>query len=159
MINNNSKKLLEKRETIDEDLYAIQEMWQYLSYWQRKKLVLHMKYYAVRDFICKHFEAVRAVIVSACARVRSWVILRGDRADVPAIENLYAMSTEQERIDAFVLMARTIARRKRREHVRAVIVSACARAGMAAAGVWDLLTVSGLHVIYSLLFLLVFSAQ
>jgi hypothetical protein len=149
----NSDKLLDMPKRIDGDLFAIERAWQYLTYWQKKKMVLRFRMEVVKVASRKKLDQLRAVIVSACSR--ALVILHGDRADRPTWEQLFAMSTEQERIEMILLLMRTIERRER----RAVIVSAVYRAGLYIAGVCDLLSVSGIHFVFALLFLLIFSVR
>lgn len=47
------------------DLFYIKSVWHSLSYWQRKKIGLRMRYYVARHYAVKHFEAVRAVTMPA----------------------------------------------------------------------------------------------
>jgi hypothetical protein len=146
------------------ELYEVLEMMEGIPEWKRFYLVTLFKFEVVKVRAKRKLISLRAVIVSACYRARVFLLGTPTEQAWKKIfshstertwEQLFSQSTEKERLELLLIMARIITRRRR----RAVIVSACYRAGMTAAGVCDLLSMCGVPVIYSLLFLLIFSVM
>jgi hypothetical protein len=128
----NSEQIVRKRQKVNDNLLEFERLWEYLSPFQQKKLYYLFMFQVVKARCRKWLASAPAVIGSA------WLSLRGDRAGV-------SCHTESVR--------ESLSYRPRAW----VIVPAVYRAGCVAAGVCDLLSSSGMNVIYSLLFLLIFS--